>query len=82
MAKQVTIILDDEILAFVDQWATALGTEASRSSIINAVLLEARKRHLQSDLETAYRKDAKDVTYQEEIAVWGVVVGDGIDAER
>lgn len=79
MAKKVTITLDDEILAFVDRQA-ALQTKANRSAFINAVLAEARQKHLQAELEAAYQRDAEDKAYQEEIAVWDTGVGDGIDA--
>lgn len=80
MAKKVTISLDDEILAFVDRQAATLQTKANRSAFINAVLAEARQKHLQAELKTAYQRDAQDKAYQEEIAVWDTVVGDGIDA--
>lgn len=80
MAKKVTITLDDEILAFVDQQAGALQSKANRSAFINAILAEARQKHLQTELEAAYQRDAQDKAYQEEIAAWDTVVGDGIDA--
>lgn len=80
MAKKVTITLDDEILAFVDRQAAALRTKANRSAFINAVLAEVLQKHLQAELKAAYQRDAQDKAYQEEIAVWDTVVGDGIDA--
>lgn len=80
MAKKVTITLDDEILAFVDRQAAALKTKANRSAFINAILAEALQKQLQAELEAAYQRDAQDRAYQEEIAVWNTIVGDGIDA--
>ena len=80
MAKKVTITLDDEILAFVDRQAAALETKANRSAFINAVLADARRKHLQAELQAAYQRDAQDTAYREQVAVWDSVAGNGIDA--
>ena len=80
MAKKVTITLDDEILAFVDRQAAASGNKANRSAYINAVLTQVRQQYTQEELRAAYQRDAQDAAYREEVALWDVVVGDGIDA--
>jgi Arc/MetJ-type ribon-helix-helix transcriptional regulator len=80
MAKKVTITLDDEVLAFIDQQSAKAGGKANRSGFINSVLAEARRQQLRLDLEAAYRQDAEDQTLQEEISVWDGLAGDGLDA--
>ena len=80
MAKKVTITLDDEILAFVDRQAAASGNKANRSAYINAVLAQVRQQYTQEELRAAYQRDAQDAVYREEVALWDIVVGDGIDA--
>jgi Arc/MetJ-type ribon-helix-helix transcriptional regulator len=80
LAKKVTITLDDEILAFVDRQAAIGQMNGNRSAFINAVLREAQRKYLEAELQAAYQRDAQDKTYRDEVAVWDVVVGDGIDA--
>jgi Arc/MetJ-type ribon-helix-helix transcriptional regulator len=80
MAKKVTITLDDEVLAFVDQQAAMTSNKANRSGFINAVLAELQRQQLQADLEAAYRRDAQDRAYQEEVSAWDSLAADGLDA--
>ncbi|GFE70364.1 hypothetical protein [Chroococcus sp. FPU101] len=74
MSKKVSITLDDEILHFVDQRSN------NRSSFINRILWEEKKRIFLEDLANAYEEQANDLKFQEEIAAWDTTVGDGLDA--
>lgn len=74
MSKKVSITLDDEILEFVDQLAS------NRSSFINALLWQEKRRIFMKELEDAYKDQANDPEFQKEIGVWDVAVGDGFNA--
>lgn len=74
MSKKVSITLDDEILDFVD------GLASNRSSFINEILLKEKRRIFMQELEDAYREQGTDPDFQEEISVWDVAVGDGLNA--
>ncbi|MDJ0800612.1 MAG: CopG family transcriptional regulator [Calothrix sp. MO_167.B12] len=74
MSKKVSITLDDEVLEFVD------GLASNRSSFINNILLKEKKRILMKELADAYKDQANDPDFQEEISVWDVTVGDGLNA--
>lgn len=73
MSKKVSITLDDEVLAFVDRRAI------DRSSFINRVLQEEKKRVFRQELAEAYREQANDSEFLEEMALWDVTVGDGLN---
>jgi predicted transcriptional regulator len=74
MSKKVSITLDDEVLNFVDRLASNWG------SFINDVLRQEKQRILMKELEDAYREQSSDPEFQEEISVWDVAVGDGLNA--
>ena len=74
MSKKVSITLDDEVLDFVDRLAS------NRSSFINDVLSQEKKRIFMKELEDAYTDQANDPEFQEEITVWDIAVGDGLNA--
>jgi predicted transcriptional regulator len=74
MSKKVSITLDDEVLDFVDRLAS------NRSSFINDVLFQEKRRIFMKELEDAYKDQANNPEFQEEIAVWDVAVGDGLNA--
>ncbi len=74
MSKKVSITLDDEVLDFVDRLAS------NRSSFINDVLSKEKQRIFMKELEDAYKDQANDPEFQEEIAVWDITVGDGLNA--
>lgn len=74
MSKKVSITLDDEILDFVDRLAS------NRSSFINDVLWKEQQRIFMKELEDAYKDQANDPEFQEEISVWDITVGDGLNA--
>lgn len=72
---KVTITLEDDILQFIDQQA-----KGNRSSYINSLLVEHRRRILEAEMIAALKQDAEDSEYQAEIIAWDNVVGDGINA--
>ena len=72
--QEITIILEDEILQFVDSQG-----KDNRSTHINAVLKEHRRCELKSQMITTLQEDTQDEEYQAEIAAWDVVVEDGIN---
>lgn len=74
MSKKVSITLDDEVLDFVDRLAS------NRSSFINGVLWQEKRRIFMKELEDAYKDQASDPEFQEEISVWDIAVGDGLNA--
>ncbi|NJM64830.1 MAG: hypothetical protein HC851_03745 [Acaryochloris sp. RU_4_1] len=74
MSKKVSITLDNEILDFVDRLAS------NRSSFINDVLWKEQQRIFMKELEDAYKDQVNDPEFQEEISVWDVTVGDGLNA--
>lgn len=74
MSKKVSITLDDEVLDFVDRLAS------NRSSFINDVLWQEKRRILMKELEEAYKDQANDPALQAEICLWDLVVGDGLNA--
>jgi hypothetical protein len=73
MSKKVNITLDDEVLTFVDRLAS------NRSRFINDILLKEKKRIFMQELEDTYKEQMNDQDLQEEISVWDVTVGDGLN---
>jgi len=74
MSTKVSITLDDEVLDFVDR------STSNRSSFINNLLWQEKRRIFLQELEDAYKDQANDPEFQAEIAVWDIVVGDGLNA--
>ena len=74
MSKKVSITLDDEILSFVDRLA------GNRSSFINEILLREQKRIFMQELGDAYKDQANDPMFQEEISLWDITAADGLNA--
>ncbi|MBV9385695.1 MAG: hypothetical protein JOZ78_04620 [Chroococcidiopsidaceae cyanobacterium CP_BM_ER_R8_30] len=72
MSQKVSITLDDEVLEFVDS------VTANRSSYINKVLQDDRRKQLFAQLVEAYKDQSSDPELSEELSAWDVVVGDGI----
>lgn len=79
MAKKVTITLDEDILAFIDKRAANNEETSNRSRYINDVLSQHRRKVLEAEMIAALTEDANDPEYQEEIALWDCVAGDGIE---
>lgn len=74
MSKKVSITLDDEVLEFVDQLSS------NRSSFINTVLQKEKQQLFMKALKNAYKEQADDPAFQEEMAVWNVTTDDGLNA--
>ena len=74
MSKKVSITLDDEVLSFVDQLA------GNRSSFINEILRKERTRIFMKELEDAYKEQANNSEFQEDMSAWDIAVGDGLNA--
>ncbi|MGB3669515.1 MAG: hypothetical protein WA783_01630 [Phormidesmis sp.] len=74
MSRKVSITLDDEILEFIDGFAS------NRSSFINAILQKERQRIFLQELEAAYTEQSNDPEFYDEMKIWDVAVGDGLDA--
>lgn len=74
MSAKISITLDEEVLEFVDR------SSHNRSQFINQILSQAKKSQLLQELNDAYTELANDSEYQAEVKLWGVTVGDGIDA--
>ena len=74
MSKKVSITLDDEILMFVNR------NSKNRSSFINRVLWEEKKRMFIKELADAYKQQDNDPEFHEEMSVWDITVGDGLNA--
>lgn len=66
--------MDDEVLDFVDQLAS------NRSSFINDILWQEKKRIFMKELEEAYKDQANDPEFQKEISEWNATAGDGLNA--
>lgn len=75
MSKKVSITLDDEILAFIDQLAS------NRSRFINDILRREKHRIFMRELEEAYIEEADDPALKAERDLWDVVASDGLDAQ-
>jgi hypothetical protein len=74
MSKKISITLDDQSLLFIDQQTK------NRSAFINNLLLKEKKRFFLQELARAYEEQAQDSEFQEELADWDVVAGDGLNA--
>jgi len=74
MSRKVSITLDDEILEFIDGFAS------NRSSFINVILQKERQRIFLQELEAAYTEQSNDPEFNDEMKIWDVAVGDGLDA--
>ncbi|MEA5533063.1 CopG family transcriptional regulator [Crocosphaera sp. XPORK-15E] len=77
MGKQkIAITLDEGVVAFLNRIAPK-----NRSEYVNNLLRKQEKQTLKEELIKALREDIEDSNYQQEIAHWDRVVGDGIDGE-
>ena len=74
MSRKVSITLDDEILEFIDRLAS------NRSSFINNILLQEKRRIFTQELAAAYKDQADDPELQAEVSLWDSVAGDGLNA--
>ncbi len=82
--QQITVNLEDNLLAFIDRYAEGVGLdrpEVYRISYVQKLLSEYRTAKLNQEIRLALEADRDDPEYQAELALWDCVVGDGIDAE-
>lgn len=75
MKQKIAVTLDEGIVAFLDAQA-----KGNRSEYLNCLLAQERKRILEAELIAALQEDLNDSEYQDEIAAWDNVAGDGIYA--
>ena len=73
MLNRATITLDSEAYNFL----LSAGKE-NRSAFINDLLIEERKRQLESAILKANQEEAHDLEYQEELSDWDETLSDGI----
>lgn len=76
MKEKVTITLDTELIAFVDDRA-----HGNRSDYFNSLVQQHRQAVLKQQMIQALQTDIGNADYQAEIEAWDGVVGDGLDAE-
>lgn len=74
--QQITVDLEDNLLAFIDRYA-----EGDRVSYIQNLLRDYRSSKLNQEIRVALEADRENPEYQSKIALWDCVVGDGLDAE-
>ena len=75
MKQKIAITLDEELVIFLDAQANG-----NRSDYLNSLLDRQRKLCLEAELIAALKDDVEDPDYQQEVAVWDSVAGDGVDA--
>lgn len=73
MTHRMTITLDDETFAFLNDVASS-----NRSAYINQLLKEERKNFLRAALRKANQEEAEDTNYQEELQAWDSTLSDGL----
>lgn len=75
MKQKITITLDAELVAFLD-------TQGNRSEYLNSLLTRQRSVQLKDQMIAALKQDLEDPEYENDVALWDSVAGDGIDASR
>ena len=73
MTHRVTITLDDECFAFLNNISSN-----NRSAYINDLLKQERKNCLKQALLKANQEEARDSEYQEELKEWDATLSDGL----
>ena len=71
--QQITVDLEDNLLAFIDRYA-----EGDRVSYIQNLLRDYRTSKLNQEIRVALEADRENLEYQSKIALWDCVVGDGL----
>jgi hypothetical protein len=74
---QVTVSLEDKLLAFIDRYA-----EGDRISYIQNLLSEYCTAKLNQEIRLSLEADRDNPEYQSELELWDCVIGDGIHTER
>jgi len=73
MTHKMTITLDDETFAFLNDVASS-----NRSAYINQLLKEERKNVLRAALRKANQEEVEDTNYQEELQARDSTLSDGL----
>lgn len=73
MTHRVTITLDEETFAFLNDVASS-----NRSAYVNQLLKQERRNFLQAALRKSNREEAEDTNYQEELQAWESTLSDGL----
>ncbi|MGH2415252.1 MAG: type II toxin-antitoxin system MazE family antitoxin [Microcystaceae cyanobacterium] len=76
MKQKIAVTLDEDLVSFLDVVA-----QGNRSEYLNNLLAKQRKYILETEMIEALKSDVEDPNYQQEVAHWDSVAGDGIDAE-
>ena len=74
MAAKITISLDESLIEFIDQRTN------NRSKFISELLSQLKQKEFEAELEKAYIDQENDPEFQQEIATWDCVAGDGLNA--
>ena len=74
MAAKITISLDESLIEFIDQRTN------NRSKFISELLSQLKQKEFEAELEKAYIDQENDPEFQQEIAAWDCVAGDGLNA--
>jgi hypothetical protein len=73
---QVTVSLEDNLLAFIDRYA-----EGDRVSYIQNLLSAYRTAKLNQEIRLSLEADRDNPECQSELAIWDFVIADGIHTE-
>lgn len=74
MVAKITISLDESLIEFIDQRTD------NRSKFIAELLSQLKQKEFEAELEQAYIDQENDPEFQQEIAAWDCVAGDGLNA--
>lgn len=75
MKQKITVSLDAELVAFLDTQGSG-----NRSDYLNCLLSRQRTQQLEAEMIAALAQDLEAPEYQNDVALWDSVAGDGIDA--
>ena len=74
MKQKIAVTLDEQLVAFLDS-----RSNGNRSEYLNQLLVQERKRTIESELIRALQEDCSNPEYLAEIQLWDAVVADGLD---
>ncbi len=74
MKQKIAVTLDEQLLAFLD-----LHSGGNRSEYLNQLLVQERKRTIESELIKALQEDCCDPEYLADFQLWDAVITDGLD---
>lgn len=77
MTHQITLNLDDEMWQFIQHQSQGKWQE-----YINSLLKTQRHLVLEAELAFAHQQDQQNPEYLAELALWDVIVADGMEDEN